>query len=136
VEEGSFNSGSPHYAPGSGEAIAWFSFHEPQSIGEIRAAATSTDGWGDVFAEASIRQTIVWRAGAALPAQADWVQPLMKAPKNIVVEPPSDSVHACGVIASGSSRTVHAQADFQRRSYLPLRYRHPALRLHKHYLSS
>jgi hypothetical protein len=92
VEEGSFNSGSPHYAPGSGEAIAWFSFQEPQSIDEIRAAATSTDGWGEVFAEAGMRQTIVWRAGAALPAQADWVQPLLNAPKNIVVEPPSDSV--------------------------------------------
>jgi len=91
VEEGSFNSGSPHYAPGSGEAIAWFSFHEPQSIDEIRAAATSTDGWGEVFAESGMRQTVVWRVGAAVPAQAGWVQPLLQAPKNIVVEPPSDS---------------------------------------------
>ena len=101
MEEGFFNSGSPHYAPGSGEAIAWFSFHEPQSIDEIRAAATSTDGWGEVFAEASMRQTIVWRAGAALPPQADWVQTLLQAPKDVVVEPPSDPVlgSALGALA-------------------------------------
>ncbi|MGH8166873.1 MAG: hypothetical protein ACREQ1_06510, partial [Woeseiaceae bacterium] len=60
-------SGSPHYAPGSGETLAWFSFHESRSIDEIRAEATSTDGWGKVFADASIRRTIEWRAGAAAP---------------------------------------------------------------------
>jgi hypothetical protein len=73
VEEGFYNSGSPRYAPGSGETIAWFGFDSPQSIDEIRAVAN--DEWGNVFAEASIRRTIVWRAGggrlgAAAPASA------------------------------------------------------------------
>jgi hypothetical protein len=61
VEEESY-SGSPRYAPGSGETVAWFSFRELQSIDEVRAVATSTD-WGKVIAEASMRRTIEWRAG-------------------------------------------------------------------------
>ncbi len=36
--------------------------------------------------------TIEWHAGARAPAEADWVEPLMKAPKNVVApEPDSDS---------------------------------------------
>ena len=82
------NGGSPQYAPGSGETIAWFSFHEPQSIDEVRAVAN--DAWGTVFAEDGIRQTIVWRAGAAAPQTAGWVAPLRAAPKDIVVEPQAE----------------------------------------------
>jgi uncharacterized membrane protein len=89
VEEESY-SGSPRYAPGSGETVAWFSFRELQSIDEVRAVATSTD-WGKVIAEASMRRTIEWRAGARAPAKANWVEPLTKAPKDVVVETESDS---------------------------------------------
>lgn len=96
--EAGFNSGSPHYAPGSGETLAWFSFREPQVIDEVRAAATSTDGWGTVIAEASRRRTIEWRAGARAPTEADWVESLRRAPKN-VVEPKLDSMFG-GLIAS------------------------------------
>jgi hypothetical protein len=84
------NSGSPTYAPGSGETSAWFSFHEPQWIDEIRAEATATDGWGTVIAHASIMRSIEWRAGAAAPAEAAWVDPLRRAPKDIIERPPQE----------------------------------------------
>lgn len=85
-----YNGGSPTYAAGSGETVAWFGFDKPQSIDEVRAVAV--DGWGTAFAEASLERTIVWQAGAAAPAKAGWVEPLKQAPKNIVVaEPPPES---------------------------------------------
>ena len=84
------NSGSPTYAPGSGETSAWFSFHEPQWIDEIRAEATATDGWGTVIAHDSIVRSIEWRAGAAATAEAAWVETLRQAPKDIVQRPPQE----------------------------------------------
>ena len=84
------NSGSPTYAPGTGETSAWFSFHEPQWIDEIRAEATATDGWGTVIAHDSIMRTIEWRAGVAAPAEAAWVETLRQAPKDIVERPPQE----------------------------------------------
>jgi hypothetical protein len=84
------NSGSPTYAPGSGETSAWFSFDEPQWIDEIRAEATATDGWGTVIAHASILRSIEWRAGAAAPAEAAWVETLRQAPKDIIERPPQE----------------------------------------------
>lgn len=81
------NSGSPTYAPGSGETSAWFSFHEPHWIDEIRAEATATDGWGTVIAHDSIMRTIEWRPGAAAPAEDAWVEMLRQAPKDIIERP-------------------------------------------------
>lgn len=88
VRDGFYNSGSPRYAPGSGETIAWFGFDKPQTIDEIRAVAN--DFRGNVFAEHSIAQTLSWREGAGAPEKADWVEPLLKAEKNVVLEPPAE----------------------------------------------
>lgn len=85
VQDGFYNSGSPQYAPGSGETIAWFGFEKQQTIDEVRAVAS--DFRGKVFAEDSIARTLSWRQGAATPQKADWVEPLLKAEKNLVVEP-------------------------------------------------
>jgi hypothetical protein len=46
-----------------------------------------------------MRRTIEWRTGARAPAEADWVETLMKAPKNVVEpQPDSDSVFGGGLI--------------------------------------
>lgn len=84
------NSGSPQYAPGSGETTAWFSFRDPQWIDEIRAEATSVDGWGTVIAHATLMRTVEWRAGAAAHAKAEWVDIISQAPKNIIEPPPPE----------------------------------------------
>lgn len=86
--EGYTNSGSPRYAPGSGETIAWFSFDTPQTIDEVRAVAN--DSWEKVYAEDVIVRNITWREGAPATAQADWVEPLQQAEKNVVIEPPPE----------------------------------------------
>lgn len=88
VQDGFYNSGSPRYAPGSGETIAWFGFDKPQTIDEIRAVAN--DFRGKVFAEDSVALTLSWREGASAPRKADWVEPLLQAEKNVVVDPPSE----------------------------------------------
>lgn len=74
VSDGVYYSGSPDYPAGSGEAMAWFAFSSPQSIDEIRAVAN--DVFSNVFAEASLKQPVAWRAGAAVPGVAAWVAPL------------------------------------------------------------
>lgn len=88
VQDGFYNSGSPQYAPGSGETVAWFGFDKAQTIDEIRAVAN--DFHGKVFAEDSIGQTLRWRDGAAKPQKAAWVEPLLKAEKNVIVPPPAE----------------------------------------------
>ncbi|HNR22036.1 MAG TPA: hypothetical protein PKL49_03305 [Steroidobacteraceae bacterium] len=88
VLDGLYNSGSPRYAPGSGETIAWFAFDEPQTIDEIRAVAN--DFYGNVFAEDSIVRNLNWREGAPKPQKAAWVEPLKRAGKDVIVEPPAE----------------------------------------------
>jgi len=88
VQDGFYNSGSPRYAPGSGETIAWFGFDKPQTIDEVRAVAN--DFHGNVFAEDSIVRNLSWREGAPKPQKAEWVEPLQKAEKNVIVEPPAE----------------------------------------------
>lgn len=76
VIDGAYYSGSPHYPPPSGEALAWFSFSEPQSIDEIRAIAT--DNIGNELARTRLEYSLSWREGAASPAPAEWVAPLQE----------------------------------------------------------
>lgn len=87
--EGYFNSGSPHYAAGAGETIAWFGFHSPQEIDEIRAVAD--DGRGNDLADAGIPRPLRWQAGAAAVPEAAWVARLKAAPKQVAAEAPNGS---------------------------------------------
>lgn len=111
VRDGFYNSGSPQYAPGSGETIAWFAFDKPQAIDEIRAVAN--DFHGKVFAEDSIEHALRWREGAARPEKAAWVEPLMKAEKNVVVPPPDEFGWIAAVITQLFFLTVPLSVGLQ-----------------------
>ncbi len=93
--EGYFNSGSPQYAAGAGETIAWFGFHTPREIDEVRAVADDTRGRD--LAQAGLRKSLRWRTGAAPVPEAAWVAPLEAAPKR-VVEPARDGSDAGGAV--------------------------------------
>lgn len=87
--EGYFNSGSPHYAAGTGETIAWFGFRTPRAIDEVRAVADDTRG--SDLAQAGIRKSLRWQAGAAALPEAAWVAPLKATPKRVVDPAPHGS---------------------------------------------
>lgn len=96
IQDGFYNSGSPSYAAGSGETIAWFAFDKPQEIDEVRAVAN--DVHAKVFAEDAIEWTIKWREDARAHTRAAWVEPLQQAEKNIVIEPPPEGGEFGGFI--------------------------------------